>query len=154
MTSIRDANLNDPSDALALVEILDSYAVGPFGQNAPIAAESRKRLAQGLVEHASSFVLFACEGDRPVGTAVCFWGFSTFAAQLLINVHDLAVLPDFQGQGIGRELLKEVERRARERNGCKVTLEVDSANDRAKGLYASEGFGPWGKPTLFVAKRL
>jgi len=47
---------------------------------------------------------------------VCFRGFSTFAAAPLINVHDLAVVPGFRGQGIGRRLLEAVEMYAEDWN--------------------------------------
>ena len=37
--------------------------------------------------------------DKPVGLATTFEGFSTFAAKPLINIHDIAVLPDYRGRG-------------------------------------------------------
>ena len=85
---------------------------------------------------------------------MCFWGFSTFAAQPLLNLHDFAVLPEARGRGVGQRLLAEIERRARARGCCKITLEVHDSNERAKALYRREGFGPWTTPTLFVSKPL
>ena len=151
---IRTADLADPAQAHALVEILDAYAREPNGQSAPIAPEARANLAAGLRAHPAAFVLFACDGLRPVGAAVCFVGFSTFAGRPLVNIHDLAVLPAQRGRGIGSLLLAEIERRARELGACKVTLEVHDTNHGAKRLYAETGFGPWSSPTLFVTKRL
>ncbi len=75
-----------------------------------------------------------------MGIAVCFIGFSTFAARPLINIHDLAVLPEGRGNGVGRKLLTAVERKAREMNCCKVTLEVLENNRRALKVYAAAGF--------------
>jgi len=151
---IRTADLADPAQASALVEILDAYAREPNGQSAPLPAEARANLAAGLRAHPAAFVLFACDGPRPVGAAVCFVGFSTFAGRPLVNLHDLAVLPGERGRGIGSQLLAEVERRARELGACKLTLEVHDTNHGAKRLYAETGFGPWSSPTLFVSKRL
>jgi ribosomal protein S18 acetylase RimI-like enzyme len=91
---------------------------------------------------------------RAVGAAVCFVGFSTFAGKPVVNLHDLAVLPSHRGRGIGSLLLAEVERHARERGACKVTLEVHDTNHGAKRLYEATGFGPWRGHTLFVTKRL
>jgi ribosomal protein S18 acetylase RimI-like enzyme len=151
---IRTADLGDEKDGAALVAIIDSYARGPGGQNAPLPTEARRRLVSGLRDHPAAFALLAlCEGE-PVGVAVCVWGFSTFAGRPLLNIHDLAVLPERRGRGIGRRLLAEVDRRARERGACKVTLEVHDTNAGAKRLYASHGFGPWEPPTLFVTKPL
>jgi ribosomal protein S18 acetylase RimI-like enzyme len=151
---IRAADLGDPAQAAALVEILDAYAREPNGQSAPIPAEARASLAAGLQANPTAFVLLAFDGARAVGAAVCFVGFSTFAGKPLVNLHDLAVLPSHRGRGIGSLLLAEVERCARERGACKVTLEVHDTNHGAKRLYESIGFGPWGSPTLFVSKRL
>ncbi len=152
--SVEEADLEDPTQARALVEIVDSYARGPGGQNAPLTPQARSNLAAGLLEHPNAMVLLASADSQAVGTAVCIWGFSTFAGKPMINVHDLAVLPDFQGRGIGRALLSEVERRARTRGCCKITLEVHDTNEGAKRLYDSFGFGPWAPPTLFVTKQL
>ena len=42
---IRSADLGDPAQASALVEILDAYAREPNGQSAPLPAEARANLA-------------------------------------------------------------------------------------------------------------
>jgi len=103
-------------------------------------------------------VLLAFEGDRPVGVAVCFPGFSTFQARPLINIHDLAVLPGSRGRGVGRALLGAVEDEAHRRGCCKLTLEVRQDNPAAR-LYRALGYGAasaGGAPAqyLFMEKRL
>ena len=152
--TVGEADLDEPAHAAALVEIIDSYARGPGGGNAPLSAEARANLAKGLREHAATLALLAWAKGRAVGAAVCYWGFSTFAGRPSLNLHDLAVLPDFRGHGVGRGLLREVERRARARGCCKITLEVHETNAGARRLYQREGFGPWSPATLFVTKRL
>ena len=69
-------------------------------------------------------------------------------------MHDLAVLPEHRGRGVGRRLLEEIERRARARGSSKLTLEVHATNEAAMRLYRRFGFGPWDAPTLFVTKPL
>lgn len=151
---IAEADLADPRHADALVEIIDSYARGAGGQNAALTEFAREKLVAGLIQHPLAMVLLATVDERCVGVAVCVFGFSTFAGKPTLNIHDLAVLPDFQGQGIGHALLAEVEQRARARDCCKITLEVHDSNEGAKRLYAESGFGPWDTPTLFVTKPL
>ena len=151
---VRDADLSDERDGSALVAIIDSYARGSGGQNAPLTAEARDRLAPGLLEHPAAFALLALLDGEPVGVAVCVWGFSTFAGKPSLNIHDLAVSSEWRARGIGGRLLAEVERRARECGACKVTLEVHDTNEGAKRLYERHGFGPWDPPTLFVTKPL
>ena len=75
-----------------------------------------------------------------VGIAVCLWGFSTFAGRPAINIHDLAVSRACRSRGIGTLLIAEVERRAREKNCARITLEVRAENRAARDLYARCGF--------------
>ena len=106
----------------------------------------------------TSRVWLALDGDMAVGVCVGFLGFSTFQALPLINIHDLAVLPEQRGRGIGRALLAAVEAQARTEGCCKLTLEVQEDNAPARGLYQSFGFrdvryGDSG-PTRFLGKQL
>jgi ribosomal protein S18 acetylase RimI-like enzyme len=151
---IRDADLLDPGESQALVEIIDCYAREPGGQRAPLSAYARAALAPGLRAHPAAFALLAWHGGAAVGAAVCVWGFSTFTGFPSLNVHDLAVLPEHRGSGVGRLLLEEIERRARARGSSKLTLEVHATNEAAMRLYQRFGFGPWDAPTLFVTKPL
>lgn len=151
---VREARLEEPSEVERLFEILDAYARGSGGQNAPLSLEARENLGAGLRGHANAFVLFGCLRDRAVGAAVCVWSFSTFAGRPSVNLHDFSVLPEAQGCGVGTALLQELERRARERGAVKMTLEVHDTNEGAKRLYARFGFEGWSSPTLFVSKRL
>jgi len=151
---VEPADLSNPVEAAALVEIIDSYARGEGGQNAPLTARARDRLVPGLRAHPLAQVLLAKLDGRPVGAAVCVFGFSTFAGEPTVNLHDFAVLPESRGRGVGQALLAELERRARERGCCRISLEVHDTNARAKKLYRQNGFGPWDSPTWFVTKSL
>ena len=115
---------------------------------------ARANLVPGLREHATASILLAAVAGGYVGVAVCVWGFSTFAGRPFLNVHDLTVLGAHQGRRIGRALLAEAERRARERGCCKLSLEVHDSNTRARRLYERFGFGPWSPATLYVTKAL
>src|SRR4051812_3159345 len=130
-----------------------------MGDGKPLSDEARNQLLPGLRQHPTTLILLAYNLDQPVGIAVCFGGFSTFAAKPLINIHDLAVLPEYRGRGIGRRLLEAVERKARELGCCKLTLEVQEKNRKAKGVYEAAGFTD-GVPQagtgtcFFLSKRL
>jgi ribosomal protein S18 acetylase RimI-like enzyme len=159
MTTIREADLDDAADAAALVAVLDTYARDPVGGGEPLGRDVRERLVPGLREQANALLLLALEDERPVGLAVCFFGFSTFKARPLLNIHDLAVVPERRGRGIGRALLAAAEEHARERGCCKLTLEVQDDNPRARALYERCGFGDFvigadAAPTRFLSKPL
>ena len=75
-----------------------------------------------------------------MGLVNCIEGFSTFACQPLVNIHDVVVLQAYRGQRIGQHMLALVDGIARERGACKLTLEVLSGNSGAMQLYRRVGF--------------
>ena len=108
---IVEADLATPAHVKGVVEVLDSYAADPVGGGEPLSKEARERLAPALQKHPGALVLLALVESRPVGVAVCFLGLSTFRAMPLLNIHDLAVLPQWRGRGVGRALLAAAEER-------------------------------------------
>lgn len=124
----------------AVVELIDAYAADPMGNGKPLSTDVRAALIPGLKQHPTTLIFLAYQGSRAVGIAVCFVGFSTFAARPLINIHDLAVLPDGRGRGIGPQLLEAVESKARAMGCCKLTLETQENNHRARRIYQAAGF--------------
>lgn len=157
--TIREADWNDPSHGAGLIDVLDSYAQSESGGGTPLAPDVKRRLVPALAEHANALVLLAFADEQVVGVATCFYGFSTFAARPLLNVHDLAVLPELRGRGIGRALLAAAEERARARGCVKLTLEVLETNRGARRLYEAFGFRDFelaGAPlrTFFLSKML
>jgi ribosomal protein S18 acetylase RimI-like enzyme len=156
---IVEADLNRTGDQQAVVDLIDAYAMDPMGNGGVLSEDVKNALIPGLKKHPTTLIFLGMVDRVPVGIAVCFIGFSTFAAQPLINVHDLAVLPAHRGNGIGRLLLSAVERKAREMGCCKVTLEVLENNRPAMKMYAAAGFAraTYTKEAggaLFFAKKL
>ncbi len=135
-----EADLDRAEHQEAVVALVNAYAMDPMGGGHPLSAQVQRDLIPGLRQHPTTLIFLAYREDTPVGIAVCFRGFSTFAARPLINIHDLAVLPAHRGQGIGRCLLGAVEQKAREIGCCKLTLEVLENNHRARRIYAAAGF--------------
>lgn len=149
------ANFDDSDDAANIVKIVDSYAREPQGGGRPLPDVVCQQMVAGLKATPGAFVLLARRRDQAVGAAVCFCGFSTFAGRPLVNVHDLSVLQEYRGQGIGTRLLQAVEEYARSRGCCKVTLEVREINPLAERLYRRLGYGdPSGYATRFLDKPL
>ena len=154
---VREADFDDERDAKGIIAVLDSYASAPVGGGQPLASDVRERLIPMLREHPTSLVLLAFADDEPVGIAVCFFGLSSFRARRLLNIHDLAVLPQYHGHGVGQALLQAVEERARHEGCCKLTLEVLDDNTRARELYRRFGFDDvvvGESATRFLAKPL
>ncbi|HJU73916.1 MAG TPA: GNAT family N-acetyltransferase [Gemmatimonadaceae bacterium] len=88
-------------------------------------------------------------GDTPVGFALFFHNFSTFAARPGIYLEDLFVLPEHRGQGVGGELLRHLARLAVERNCARFEWAVLDWNAPAIKFYTSLGARPMNDWTVF-----
>ena len=156
---IVEADLDNKDHQAAIINMLDAYSRDPMGDGKPLDPKVRKTLIPGLQQHPTTLIFLACSDGSPVGIAVCFKGFSTFAAKPLINIHDFAVLPDCRGLGIGRLMLEKVEHKAIELGCCKLTLETQENNKRARRVYEAAGFAQMvyqaeAGGSLFYSKKL
>ncbi len=111
-----------------------------MGDAKPLSDFARLNLISGLRKHPTTLVFLAFHGEQPCGIACCFRGFSTFAAKPLINISDFFVDPVLRGQGIGRMLLEAIFDEAAATECCKLTLEVQQNNSRARSIYGKFGF--------------
>jgi len=134
------ADLNNMLHQEAIVELIDGYSRDPMGGGKPLDPGVKENLIPGLKSHPTTIICLALYDHKAVGIAVCFTGFSTFAAKSLINIHDLAVIPAFRKLGVGTALLNEVEKLAMSLGCCKITLEVLEKNHHAQTVYHSFGF--------------
>ncbi|MCC5024066.1 MAG: GNAT family N-acetyltransferase [Candidatus Synoicihabitans palmerolidicus] len=134
------ADLEDPAHQIDVLAMVDAYSRDPMGDAAPLSEESQGRLIPGLRAFPTTRVFLAYDGEQAVGVAVCFLGFSSFAAKPLINLHDVSVLASHRGKGVGRALLEAVADHGRATGCCKLTLEVLDQNHRAMRTYLAAGF--------------
>jgi GNAT superfamily N-acetyltransferase len=159
LVEIVEADLGRGEHQRDVLALTAAYALDPMGNGAPLPPEVLGRLIDGLRAHPTTLIFLAYLGDEAVGIATCFRGFSTFHARPLVNVHDLAVLPTHRGRRIGRRVLEAVERKAQALGCCKVTLEVQEHNRRARRVYELAGYaqavyGETAGGVLFYAKPL
>lgn len=117
-----------------------AYALDPMGNGGPLPVDVLDRLIPGLQNLPTTVIFLAYMHGVPVGIATCFVGFSTFLGRPLLNIHDLAVVPEHRGTGIGRRLLAAVEQKARALGCGRLTLEVQEDNARARRTYERIGF--------------
>ena len=137
---VLEADLAEELHQEYTTQLLNAYSMDPMGDGKPLSEATRRNLIPGLRQHPTTLVFLALCGDTPAGIAICFRGFSTFAARPLINISDYYVVPSYRGMGVGRYLMQEIERHARGTGCCKLTLEVQENNHRAKAVYAVAGF--------------
>jgi GNAT superfamily N-acetyltransferase len=90
-------------------------------------------------EHRFAESLVAEVGGAVVGYALFFHNYSTFRTQPGLWLEDLIVTPAMRGKGIGKALLVEVGRIARERRCGRFEWAVLSWNEPAIKFYESMG---------------
>lgn len=138
--NILQADLEAPAHQSAILALLDMYSRDAMGDGKPFSEYTRTHLIAGLKATPTTVVFLAFGNAEPIGIAVCFRGFSTFAAKPLLNIHDFAVMPQWRGQGIGKQILRAVENHALATGCCKLTLEVQEKNSTAQAVYHAFGF--------------
>ncbi|WP_318617294.1 GNAT family N-acetyltransferase [Sporosarcina sp. YIM B06819] len=107
------------------------------GSETPITPEMvRKMMADEDNIEGGSMILY--HGDRPIG--VIRGSDDEYENSLIMNIGPIAILPEYQGKGLGRSLLRASLRFAKEKSYDRTILCVNADNERAKALYIQEGF--------------
>ncbi len=149
--TVISADLADANHAAGVVACIDSYASDPMGGEHSLSADVKASMIPGLLATPAARVWLAQDDATGafVGVVVGFVGYSTFAAKPRWNVHDVAVVPEVRGRGVGRAMLTRVIEDATAEGCSAVTLEVRHDNAPARHLYASLGFGDGFAPMDF-----
>jgi ribosomal protein S18 acetylase RimI-like enzyme len=140
------ADYGNARHAQVLVELLDAYARDPMGGGEPLSDFAKGNLVACLAVRPAAFSVLAFDDvdeKTPMGLINCIEGFSTFACQPLVNVHDVVVLSDYRGQKVAEAMFAMVHELAAARGACKLTLEVLSGNASAIRLYRRLGFAQY-----------
>lgn len=140
MFELIQADLTQPSHAQAYLTLMSHYAMDPMGGAEDLSTFAKENLVASLLKRTDIFIVLAFKDNQPAGLLTAIEGFSTFACKPLLNVHDLVVFKDFRGQGIPGLMFSEIEKIARSRDCCKITLEVLEGNEIAKKSYRKHGF--------------
>jgi ribosomal protein S18 acetylase RimI-like enzyme len=135
MPVFRESSVDDPDAHRLLVEYFESRELGfidgdyitVFPTGATFAAPHGVFL---VVESEGADV--GCGGIRTVPPGAS--GLGRF------EVKHLWLEPQTRGQGLGRALLAELERRARALGAGELVLDTNSSLEAAAGLYRSSGF--------------
>ncbi|WP_028590889.1 GNAT family N-acetyltransferase [Paenibacillus massiliensis] len=83
-------------------------------------------------------MLLLLHEDTPVG--IIRGADDEYEGEAAMNIGPLAILPAYQGKGLGRQLLRASLACANSLDYKKTVLCVNGENERAKALYVQEGF--------------
>ena len=107
------------------------------GSETPITSEMVVKMISD-VDHIEGGAMILYHGERPVGVVRGTTDDSEGSRVMCIG--PLAILPEYQGKGLGRSLLRASLNFARGNSYERTILSVNAENERAKALYIQEGF--------------
>jgi GNAT superfamily N-acetyltransferase len=111
--TVRRATARDASAICELIHGLARYE--RLARECVVAPAAVRRHGFGRRRY---FETLVCrDRGRPIGVAIYFFTYSTFAGRPILYLEDLFVVPDARGQGAGRALLRALARIA-VRRGC------------------------------------
>lgn len=134
--TIRHATVADLAVIAALYEASGVDEPGTNDTASLEGAWQRMRMEMPIVR-----VLLAEADGRAVGTLTCFvLPLLAHGGRPAALVEDVAVHPDAQGRGVGRALMDEAMRIARDAGCYKLALSSNSKRSKAHAFYESLGY--------------
>lgn len=125
------------SDEQAWCNIRNCAFASLKGNESPIAVDMVREMAAGE-DSVAGGMLFLADGERPVG--LIRGSDDEYEGRTVMNIGPLAVLPTYQGKGLGRVLLRAILSFAHEKSYGRALLSVNADNESALSLYTQEGF--------------
>jgi GNAT superfamily N-acetyltransferase len=132
--TVRLATVQDVEDVAPL---FDDYRL--FYGQAP-NPDGVKRFLEERCTRSDSVILLAHDGGRLVGFAQLYPSFSSTRIARTYILNDLFVQPSHRRSGVGRLVLQEAARHAREEGAVRLTLSTAHTNVPAQRLYESLGW--------------
>lgn len=139
------------------ISLPDGYSVRPFqpgdeedwcnirntafsqlkGSSTPVTPAMVQKLVS-QPEYLEGGLMLLLHENQPVG--IIRGAHDEYEGESAMNIGPIAILPAYQGKGLGKQLLREALKLAGKMNYKKTMLCVNGDNDKAKELYLKEGF--------------
>lgn len=92
-----------------------------------------------MIEHKEDFKsLIIRDGDKAIGFATYYFGFSSWSGRLLF-LDDLYLETDYRNQGLGHQIMDQLEEIARSEDCKSMRWLVSKWNEPAIGFYKKRG---------------
>ena len=125
------------TDEEAWCEVRNTAFAHLQGSETPITPEMVKKMTAESDYLEGGMILLTYEG-KAVG--IVRGADDEYEDAPIMNIGPVAILPEHQGKGLGRILLRAALEFARAHSYNRTILCVNGENDRAKALYLQEGF--------------
>jgi len=137
--SIRNVSENDVDTILFFINQLAEYEK----LSDQVYATKELILKYGFGDRPYFEALLAEDDQKkPLGLALYFFTFSTFLSQPTLYLEDLFVLPEYRGNGVGKQFFRELMSIAKQHNCGRVEWSVLDWNEPSIQFYASLGATP------------
>ena len=133
--SIRSATASDVDVIHALVKQLAETT----GQQHRFQSRVEDFLKFGYSDNPQFEALLAERDSTAIGLCLFFYDFSSWRGQTGVYVQDLVVDDTARARGIGRALLEETARHARQHGATHMRLTVESDNENSHSLLRKNG---------------
>ncbi|WP_022940018.1 GNAT family N-acetyltransferase [Psychromonas hadalis] len=143
MFTLVETDLTNEKHANAYLSLMSHYACDPMGGGEDLSDFAKENLVSSLLKRDDVITLLIFKEDKPAALLTAIEGFSTFYCKPLFNIHDVIVFKAFRGLGLTTMLFSEIEKIAKQRKYCKITLEVLSGNEIAKNAYKKLGYADY-----------
>jgi ribosomal protein S18 acetylase RimI-like enzyme len=136
--------LANAADVAAIHTLLTQLADGT-GQRHKLRSKAADLFKHGFSEHPAFYVLLAERAGAVLGLSLFLYLFSSWRGELGVYVQDLVVDRSARAGGVGRVLIRETVRHAKQRGATHLRLSVERDNAEAIrfyrriGLRASDG---------------
>ena len=107
------------------------------GSETPATPEMIVKMNEGE-DYIEGGLMILYHNQEPVG--VVRGAMDEYEDAPIMNIGPLAIIPEYQGKGLGRSLLRASLSFAKAKNFKRTILCVNAENDKAKALYLQEGF--------------
>jgi [ribosomal protein S18]-alanine N-acetyltransferase len=124
-------------------EIVKLWTLTDMGS--PVRADSKETVKRTLKYGGKLLVMQASSEGKIIGSA---W--MTYDGRRIM-LHHFGILPEFQGKGLSKLLMKNSLEYVKE-NGSQVKLEVHSSNLKAINLYTKFGFTRLGDYNIYIIR--
>lgn len=117
-----------------------------LGSETPIIPEMVSTIISDT-DYIDGGIMFLYHKENPIG--VVRGADDEYEGSPAMNIGPIAIIPEYQGKGLGRSLLRASLQFAKEKSYKRTSLCVNAENERAKALYIQEGFNEVEAVTCF-----
>jgi GNAT superfamily N-acetyltransferase len=126
------------ADKQSFLQLIDAHA--DFEKMDRPSREAKERLLQdGFGDHRRYSAFLASIGDRDVGYAITYEGYSSFLGRATLYLEDIFVYSDVRGSGFGGAMFQYLVEEALDRGCARMEWMVVDWNENAIGFYERRG---------------